>query len=174
MGPHVFDSDGNCRPWAFRAHGDFRSGASEHVRSTSAIIGPLIQLAIERSQTFRNVIQTISASDGIVYIEEGACGLGRQSCFVNVTKAGPNRILWVMVNTRGNDCDIMGLIGHELQHTVEVLGDPRVADFAAMYNFYSREADPGRNFPFETTEAKRVGEAVRAEVHQNSRCTKVR
>ena len=147
---------------------------SYRVRTTSAVIATLIQHAGERSHTFRDLIQAVSGSDGIVYIEEGACGKGRRSCFVNVTKAGPNRMLWVMVNTRGDDCDLMGLIGHELQHTVEVLGDPHVIDFAAMYNFYSREADPGGSFPFETTEAKRVGEAVRTEVRENRRCTRVR
>jgi hypothetical protein len=157
---------------AFTATSD--QGASEHVRTTSAVIGTLIQLAIERSHTFRDLVQAISASDGIVYIEKGACGDGRRSCFVNVTKAGANRMLWVILDVRGIDCDLMGLIGHELQHTVEVLGDPHVTGFASMYNFYAREADPGHSYPFETNEAKRAGETVRAEVRQKSRCTKVR
>jgi hypothetical protein len=147
---------------------------SEHVRSTSTVIATLIQHATERSNTFRDLVQAISVSDGIVYVEEGACGLGRRSCFVNVTMAGPNRMLWVMLDVRGVDCDLMGLIGHELQHTVEVLGDPQVTGFAAMYNFYSLKAAPGHSFPFETDGAKRAGEAVRTEVRQKSRCTKVR
>jgi hypothetical protein len=168
MGLAIADS----RPLAFAATSDH--GASEHVRTTSAIIATLIQHATEHSHTFRDLVQAISASDGIVYIEEGACAHGRRSCFVNVTKAGPNRMLWVMLDLRGVDCDLMGLVGHELQHTLEVLGDPHVTGFATMYNFYSREADPGHSFPFETIEAKRTGEAVRDEVRQKSRCTKVR
>ena len=149
-------------------------GTAEHVRSSSAIIATMIQHATERSRTFSDLVQAISATDGIVYVEVGTCGHGRQSCFVNVTKAGPNRMLWVMLNVRGIDCDLMGLIGHELQHTVEVLGDPQVTGFAAMYNFYSREADPGHSFPFETDGAKRAGDAVRAEVRQKNGCAKVR
>src|SRR5262245_27817363 len=148
--------------------------ADEHLRTTSSVIATLIEHATERSRTFNELIQAIGASDGIVYIEEGACGHGRRSCFVNVTKAGPNRMLWVMLNVRGVYCDLMGLIGHELQHTVEVLGDPQVTDFAAMYYFYSRELDPGASFPFETIRAKRTGEAVRMEVGQKTRCTRVR
>ena len=149
-------------------------GTDEHIRTTSTVIAALIEHATERSRTFNQLVQAIRGSDGIVYIEEGACGHGRRSCFVNVTKAGPNRMLWVMLNVRGVDCDLMGLMGHELQHTVEVLGDPQVTDFAAMYYFYSRELDPGASFPFETIRAKRTGEAVRTEVRQKTRCTRVR
>jgi hypothetical protein len=149
-------------------------GADEHIRTPSTVVATLIEHATERSGTFKQLVQAISASDGIVYIEEGECGNGRRSCFVNVTKAGPNRMLWVMLNVRGLDCDLMGLIGHELQHTVEVLQNTHVTSFATMYNFYSLEADPGRTFPFETIEAKRIGEAVRTEVRQKSRCSKVR
>jgi hypothetical protein len=146
---------------------------SDHVRTSNGTIATLIQQATERSLKFRELVHTINASDGIVYIEEGTCGNGMRSCFVNVTRAGANRILWVLLDARGVDCDLMGLIGHELQHTVEVLGHPQVTGFAAMYNFYAWAADSGHSFPFETDEAKRVGEAVRTEVRQKNRCTKV-
>src|SRR5262249_41615943 len=113
----------------------------EHVRTTSTTIASLIQHATERSQTFRNLVQTIRASDGIVYIREGTCGHGVRACFVDVTRAGPNRMLWVVLNVRGVDCDLMGSIGHELQHAVEVLGNPKVRDFGTMYFFYSRKTE---------------------------------
>jgi hypothetical protein len=146
----------------------------EHVRTSSTTIATLIQHATERSHTFRDLLQTISTSDGIVYVEEGVCGGGKRSCFVNVTKAGPNRMLWVMLYTRGDDCDLMGLIGHELQHTIEVLRHPQVTDSATMYLFYAQEADnPAGSNPFETIAAERAGETVRAEVRRSSRCTKI-
>jgi hypothetical protein len=148
-------------------------GMEVRVRTTSPIIATLIQHATEHSQTFRDLVQAINASDGIVYIEEGACGNGRRSCFVNVTKARPDRMLWVMLNVRGVDCDLMGSIGHELQHTIEVLGNPQVTNFATMYSFYAQEADD-RYLAFETLAAKRIGEAVRAEVREKDRCTGTR
>src|SRR5262245_25485781 len=116
-------------------------GDHDHVRTTRATIASLIHHATERSETFRNLVQAINASDGIVYIEEGVCGHAVQSCLVNVTAAGPNRMLWVLLKVRGVDCDLAGSIGHELQHTIEVLGNPRVTDFATMYSFYAREAN---------------------------------
>jgi hypothetical protein len=147
---------------------------SDHVRAGNALIATLIQHAGERSNTFRRLLDTINASDGIVYIEPGTCGHGIRACFVKVTMAGPTRLLWVMVDTQGDDCDLMGLVAHELQHTIEVLSNPSVTSPAAMYFFYSQEADAGNSPAFETNAAKRAGEAVRAEVRQNSRCIKIR
>jgi hypothetical protein len=146
----------------------------DHVRTSSAVIARLIEQAAERSQTFKGLVDPVNASDGIVYIEKGDCTHGVRSCFVNVTMAGRHRMLWVKVDLRGVDCDVMGLLGHELRHTLEVLSDPQVTDFSAMYFFYSRELAPGSTFPFETAVAKRTGEAVRAEVRHQSSCSKIR
>ena len=85
------------------------------VRSSRPWIGALIEQAIERSHTFRSLVETINASDGIVYVEEGHCGHGVRACFVHVTVAGPNRLLWVRVDTHKADSDLMGDIGHELR-----------------------------------------------------------
>src|SRR4029077_18116505 len=113
------------------------------------------------------LIDTIKASDGIVLIEEGKCGRGMRACFVTVTMAGPNRMLWVKLDLRGVDCDLMGLIGHELQHTVEVLGDPSLTDITSMSFSYSNKSDGRSGGPaFETDAAIKTGEAVRAEVRR--------
>ena len=70
------------------------------VRSSSPAIVALIGQAAERSETFRRLVETIDASDGIVYVEEGRCRHGVRACFVAVTEAGPNRLLHVIVDTR--------------------------------------------------------------------------
>ena len=56
--------------------------ASGRVRSSSAAIAALVQQASERSKTFRGLVETINASDGIVYVEDGTCGHGVLACFV--------------------------------------------------------------------------------------------
>jgi hypothetical protein len=147
---------------------------SDRVRTSNADIAALIQHASERSTSFRSLIDAIKASDGIVLIEEGKCGRGMRACFVTVTRAGPNRMLWVKLDLQGIDCDLMGLIGHELQHTVEVLGDPSVTDRTSMYFFYSNKRDGRSGGPaFETDAAIKTGEAVRAEVRRKSACKSV-
>jgi len=146
--------------------------ASDHVRAINPTIATLIQRASERSHTFRGLLDTINASDGIVYIEPGKCGQSMRGCFENVTMAGTTRLLWVKVDPRGNECDLIALLGHELQHTIEVLGDPHVTSFSQMYFFYSRVTN---NFQpaFETLAAERIQETVRAEVRANSRCSTI-
>lgn len=135
------------------------------VRTSNGGIAALVRQAHEQSRTFRSLVATINASDGIVFIEPGRCKHGRRACFVTVTMAGHTRVLWVKLDTRGADQELMGLIGHELQHTVEVLAAPRVNSPIAMYAFYSQQADTQRGGPvFETQAAIQAGESVRAEV----------
>jgi len=148
--------------------------ASDHLRAANPTIASLIQQASERSATFRGLLNIISASDGIVYVDPGRCEHGMKACLVDITMAGPRRILWVIVHTQGNECELMGLLGHELQHTIEVLGNPQVTSSRAMYFFYSQHADAGTSPAFETIAAKRTGEAVSAEVRQDRTCTHVR
>ena len=138
--------------------------AMPHVRSSDATIATLISQATEQSQTFRGLTETINASNGIVCVEEGKCGHGVRACFVSVTTAGANRMLWVKVDTRKADWDLMGSIGHELQHTIEVLGERTITTNAGMFMFYSRVGSVGRGNRFETEKALDAGSAVRAEV----------
>jgi hypothetical protein len=136
------------------------------LRTHSPTLAALIQEATERSTTFRGLVDTINASDGIVYVNEGDCGHGVGACLADVTAAGPNRILRVTVDIRKRDRDLMGSIGHELRHAVEVLENPTVTNNAAMYLFYSRVGRRGTTTSFETEAAVEAGHAVRDEVRR--------
>jgi hypothetical protein len=136
------------------------------VRTNSPVVARLIQEATQRSATFRTLVDTIHASDGIVYVNEGDCGHGVRACLVDVTAAGSNRILRIQLDTRKADWDLMGSIGHELRHAVEVLGDPTVTSKGAMYFFYNRIGRRGTKSSFETEAAVAAGNAVRSEVRR--------
>lgn len=139
---------------------------ASRVRTTGAALHMLIHEAIEQSQTFRRLVQTIETSDGIVYVEEGECRHRRRACLVAVTKAGPNRLLWVKVDTRDPDWHVRaGLVGHELRHAVEVLSSPTVTDNATLYLFYDRDG-PLETVTFETEAAIQAGDRVRAELRR--------
>src|SRR4029077_9546574 len=47
------------------------------VRSTDAALLHLIEEGMERSATFRAVVETIDRTDGVVYVEFGYCAFGR-------------------------------------------------------------------------------------------------
>ena len=134
------------------------------VRSGNVSIAALISRATEQSKTFRGLMETINASDGIVYVIEGKCGHGVRACLVTVSKEGPTRFLWVRVDTHKADVDLMASMGHELRHTIEVLSEPRVTSGAAMYLFYSGVGSQDVDRAFETTAAVDAGNLVRTEV----------
>ena len=138
------------------------------VRTDSPALATLIQQASERSTTFRRLVETINTSDGIVYIHQGDCGRGVRACLTTVVATGSNRILRVTVDTRKADWDLMGSIGHELHHVVEVLGERSVTSNASMYLFYTRTARRGTAYSFETDAAVEAGNTVRGEVRRSS------
>ena len=72
-------------------------------------------------------------------------------------------MLRILVDARKVDKELVASIGHELQHAVEVLREPRIRNNHDIYNFYQREAptDKGR---FETEAAIQAGLDVLAEV----------
>lgn len=136
------------------------------VRSSVPPIAALIARTPEQSATFRRLIDAISASDGIVYVEAGECGHDVTACLVGVTTAGAFRILWIKVDATKSECDLIASISHELQHAVEVLHDSDARSGAEMFLYYLRNArrGSGPNVAFETTAAIDAGIAVRSEL----------
>jgi hypothetical protein len=123
-------------------------------------IAGLIAEAITRSATIRRLAALIDASDGIVYIERGACRHSVRACLSHsLVVAGPHRIIRVVVDTRRDREELIGALGHELQHALEVLGQPRLRTTSAVLFFYQHEGFEidGR---FETQAALDTGDAV--------------
>jgi plastocyanin len=149
---------------AFVLAASITASAQESVRSSQSGLTALIARANAQSQTFRRLSNDVNASDGIVYVEPGRCGHGVTACLTNVTIAGGTRILWVRVDTRKHETDLIASIGHELRHAIEVLGNPRITTNAAMHLFYVREGVVRGSGAFETPAAVEAGKAVRAEV----------
>jgi hypothetical protein len=137
-----------------------------HVRSRHQPLRALIARGIEQSPTFRRLVETIEASDGIVYIEPGVCKHGVRACLVQVASAGGRRFLFVKVDITKADRALIGSIGHELQHAVEVLTNPAVKDYSDLYFFYKSNRDRGAfsSPAFETRAAIEAGETVADEI----------
>jgi hypothetical protein len=68
------------------------------------------------------------------------------------------------VDLQRSDREIMGSIGHELQHAIEVLSDPYVTDDTRLFSFYQREHPSASTDRFETNAATQTGQAVYAEL----------
>jgi len=138
------------------------------VRSNSPSIAAVIQDAAQRSPLFKRLLKTIDATDGLVYVDEGMCGHSVAACLLlTVRVAGPYRLLRILVDTHKLDkeCELMGSIGHELWHAIELLSEPNVTSYQAAFSFFEREGPTDREKGrFETGAAVRTGLSVIREV----------
>jgi hypothetical protein len=141
------------------------------VRSDHRVIAAAIVAAAEHSATFRAMVEAIEQTDGIVYAREGSCKLGLRACLAAVHSAPPIRFVYIKVDTRKTvGCELMASIGHELQHALEVLRNPKVVDRNTLAHFYMHEGPTGDNDRFETESAVRAGLLVEKELHARSQC----
>ena len=125
--------------------------------------------AANRSTTFRELVDQIDSTDGIVYVAEGQCGHGVRACLlVTMTMMGPHRVLRILVDPHKVDPDLEGSIAHELQHAIEVLSHRGIRSGSAMTLLFNKEGrKSGRRF--ETDAAVKAGNAVRAELQRAQR-----
>lgn len=106
------------------------------VRSTDIRAQAWIQAGAEGSGTFRDLLNRLSNSDLIVYVQivdrlNGAFG---HTYFVKATDTV--RYIRIEVVPSGNFHEMVALVGHELQHAVEIAGAPRIRDRQTLAQFY--------------------------------------
>ena len=110
-----------------------------HVRPTDPRAAAAIALGIERSPTFRSLIDAISHSDLIVYVTaqfEMAVPIDGEIHFV--TQVGSHRYMRVLIRGELGPWDRCTIIAHELQHAREVANAPEVVDNKTMDALYHR------------------------------------
>jgi hypothetical protein len=141
------------------------------MRSEHPVIAAAIVAAAEHSPAFRSMIEAVGRTDGIVYIREGPCRRGLRACLAGVHSAPSIRYVDVKVNTRMvAGCALMASVGHELQHALEVLENPKVTDNQTLAHFYMRKGPTGDDVRFETEAAVRAGLLVEKELKGRSTC----
>ena len=143
-----------------------------HVRANGdPAVASLIEEASRVSATFRQLVAAIDHSNGLVYVEPGQCGHGVHACLtLSVKVAGPHRILRILLDLHRELSELIGSLGHELQHALEVLSNVRLTTTQAAYLFFAQIA-PTASGRFETDDAIRTGLQVEREV-QASRARK--
>jgi hypothetical protein len=141
------------------------------VRATDAALANLIERGSQRSATLRGLIGRIEAGDWVVFVQLGRCpDRVMVGCLIHFVGAFEGRpYLRIVIATLGRHPDqVIATVAHELQHAIEVIFDGGVTDGASM-------SAPGRRIIkdhyrtsratiYETSEARRVGDAVLREL----------
>src|SRR5215467_13001210 len=111
-----------------------------HVRANgNPAVASLIEEASRTSATFHQLVAAIDGTNGLVYVEPGQCRHGVHACLtLSVKVAGPHRILRILLDLHRELSELIGALGHELQHALELLGDLRVTNTPAAYLFYAQ------------------------------------
>jgi hypothetical protein len=124
---------------AWLAATDEDAGAAcgkSHVRAMDARAQAAIDLGLERSATFRELVNDLRQSDLIVYIgtQSAVAPINGEIHFV--TTAGDHRYLRVFVRAELSPWDRAAMVAHELQHAREIAAAPEVIDNASMDALY--------------------------------------
>ena len=140
--------------------------AGPHVRGASPRMAAMIEDAIQRSPTFAALVKALDASDVIVHVEEVRSlpsGIDGRLSFVLST--GGVRYLRAQVLMGRPGADMMSVVGHELQHALEVAMHENVRDDRAFQLLYAQIGDnPTRPDRYDTAAAREAGRRVRQEM----------
>src|SRR5262245_24331231 len=104
-----------------------------HVRARDPKVAAVVQRAFDRSTTFRKLVAIIDGSDSYVYVEDAKCSHSVRACFVSVTASETHRYMRIHVDGSQGETELMGLIAHELRHTIEVIAERGVRSTEAKY-----------------------------------------
>jgi hypothetical protein len=140
-----------------------------HVRAVDPVIGPLIARGVEHSATFRDLVRAIDSSDSYVYVKEGSCGPSVRACVVAVTPAESARFVWLKVDVRTADAELISRVGHELRHALEIIEAPTVRDNGSMFFLYKRIGTHVVGSTIETRAAIVAGRKIRKELRDSAR-----
>jgi hypothetical protein len=137
-----------------------------HVRATDERVERVLDAGTNRSPTFARLRAALERSDVIVYIQPSPNlphGVDGRLGFLNA--AGSNRYLRIELrNTLGLN-QMVVILGHELQHAVEIAGADGVRDESSMIGLYRRIGlSSVAQSHFETNAARAAGWQVRAEL----------
>ena len=143
-----------------------QSSIGPRVRGATPAVNVMLASGIKRSPTFARLVREIDETDVIVYVEIISTmppGLDGRLSFL--TTAGGNRYLRVQVPTNVAKDDLIAVVGHELQHALEVAAHPNVRDSHGLAMLYRLIGVQGVSSDrYDTAAARNTGRRVRSEL----------
>lgn len=139
-------------------------GDLPRLRTLDPQVAVLIKQALDRSPTFRRLVEGVQRSDLIVHVERHARFRdGQSGSFQLVSSRGGQRYVRIGLSTALNARELIVLLAHELQHANELADAPHVFDTRGMREFYCSIGEHNR-FGYDTEVARQVTDQVSAEL----------
>ena len=138
---------------------------TRHVRTTDPSVRALLARGFRRSSTFASLIARLQQSDVIVYIEQlPRLPGGLEGRMMMLPRAHAFRYVRIQIIPLGTLEDSIALLGHELQHAIEVADSPDVGDQDTLARLYQRIGLRGGPHVYDTLAAQDIGRAVLKEL----------
>lgn len=129
----------------------------QRIRCLTEPLARALRAGVAHSPTFHRLVDEVEQSDLIVHIAETAVLPGRIAGALRfVAAAGGQRYIRIDVASWLNPVETVAIIGHELQHAVEIARNPEVVDMASMERLYTRIGEQRFTVPrsFDTAAAR--------------------
>lgn len=135
-----------------------------HVRGTGGYARWLIGMATTYSVTVSALVARLAKSDVVVYVQIAPIGTGTAKTGI-LNGEGPIRYLLVSIDSAHDPDGLVEMLGHELQHAVEIAEAPQVRDAAGLVTLYRRIGlHRGATNNFETALAQQMGRRARSDL----------
>jgi hypothetical protein len=140
---------------------------TSRLRAVDTAAERLVQEAVARSQTFRQLVASLQSSNLIVYVAESTTLRGDVQGAIRFMGSGAGDERYVRIDVRRGDPSstaslrrAIATLAHELMHALEVAGASHVVDQATFEHFYKTTAEELRDDIFDTRAALEMGERV--------------
>jgi hypothetical protein len=143
-----------------------------HTRALTRPSAELIAKARTRAPSIRAQMEALERTDVVVYVTEHcALSASEPPAYVRFISAeSGTRYLKLTINCwRVSDAVRIQMLGHELQHALEIAAAPHVRDDRTLTGLYLRIGYEVRPRQFETRAARAMDHRVRKELSGRSR-----
>jgi hypothetical protein len=154
----AFSADDPMLPW--------RNGGPR-VRPADDRTATLLRAGLDRSPTFRTLIDRIEDNEVIVYVEiQRRLRTRLAGCLTWVADGGRYRYVRASIQRATTQDQQIATIAHELQHVLEIIQHPNVRSEASLAALYKQIGDRKlvENGLWDTEGARDIGNRVRREL----------
>ena len=139
-----------------------------HVRSVELELLDDLQKGAQASPTLKSLLDRLETSDVVVYLMFDHAMPAHTAGRVSLMAAVPGRrYLRISIDRRSVGCQRLAILGHELQHAIEIADAAEAIDQAGVASLYRRIgfcSERGLRASFDSELAIETGQRVRREV----------